>query len=119
MAKDTSRSRINSATTYKLYIISCVILASGAVLLLKFPEMHTLEAGTDPLSLSVYGLSIKAWKLVHLFSSLAFMVLTVLHIYFNREWIQKIGSKKLNLNVLVGLLLGVLILLAGVLAPSA
>ena len=87
--------------------------------MLKFPEMHSLEPGTDPLSLSVYGLSIKLWKVVHILSSLAFLVLTALHIWINREWIRKVGSRKLNLHVAVGLLIGPLIILAGVLAPSA
>ena len=61
----------------------------------------------------------KAWKIIHILSSLAFMVLSALHIYFNREWIKKVGSKKLNLNVVIGLLIGVLILLLGAFAPSA
>ena len=117
--KDTSKSKIHSATTYKLYIISCIITASGIILMLKFPEMHSLETGIDPLSFVVYGLSIKVWKIIHILSSLAFLILTALHIYFNREWIKKVGSKKLNLNVAIGLLIGILIILAGIFAPSA
>ena len=117
--KDTSKPKIHSATTYKLYIISCIITASGLVLMLKFPEMHSLESGIDPLSFTVYGLSIKFWKIIHILSSLVFIILTALHIYFNREWIKKVGSKKLNLNVVIGLLLGVVIILAGIFAPSA
>ena len=117
--KDTSKPKIHSATTYKLYIISCIITSSGIVLLLKFPEMHSLESGIDPLSFAVYGLSIKIWKIIHILSSLAFLVLTALHIYFNRDWIKKVGSKKLNLNVVIGLLLGILIIVAGIFAPSA
>ena len=119
MDKDTSKPKIHSATTYKLYIISCIITSSGIVLLLKFPEMHSLESGIDPLSFVVYGLSIKIWKIIHILSSLAFLVLTALHIYFNREWIKKVGSKKLNLNVAFGLLIGIVIILAGIFAPSA
>lgn len=119
MDKDTSKPKIHSATTYKLYIISCAIASSGFVLMLKFPEMHSLESGIDPLSLTVYGLSIKIWKIIHILSSLVFLILTALHIYFNRDWIKKVGSKKLNLNVVIGLLLGVLIILAGIFAPSA
>ena len=117
--KDTSKPKIHSATTYKLYIISCIIASSGIVLLLKFPEMHSLEHGVDPLSFSVYGLSMKFWKIIHALSSLAFLVLTALHIYFNRDWIKKVGSKKLNLNVVIGLLFGIVIILAGIFAPSA
>ena len=93
--------------------------SSGLVVLLKFPEMHSLEPGTDPLSFAVYGLSIKSWKIMHIISSLVFLVLTALHIYFNREWIKKVGSKKLNLNVVIGLLIGILIILAGIFAPSS
>ena len=117
--KDTSKPRIHSATTYKLYIISCILTSSGIVLLLKFPEMHSLDPGIDPLSFLVYGLSIKAWKIIHILSSLAFIILTALHIYFNRDWIRKVGSKKLNLNVVIGLLFGILIILAGIFAPRA
>ena len=117
--KDTSKPKIHSATTYKLYIVSCIIASSGLVLMLKFPEMNSLESGIEPLSLVVYGLSIKAWKIIHILSSLLFLILTALHIYFNRDWIKKVGSKKLNLNVVVGLLIGILIILAGLLAPSA
>ncbi len=117
--KDTSKPKINSATTYKLYIISCIITASGIVLMFKFPEMHSLESGIDPLTFLVYGLSIKFWKIIHILSSAAFIVLTALHIYFNREWIKKVGSKKLNLNVAIGLLIGIIIILAGIFAPSA
>ena len=117
--KDTSKPRIHSATTYKLYIFSCIIASSGLVLMLKFPEMHSLEPGVDPLSFTVYGLSIKIWKIIHILSSLVFLVLTALHIYFNREWIRKVGSKRLNLNVVIGLLIGILIILAGIFAPSA
>jgi len=87
--------------------------------MLKFPEMHALDPEVDPLSLVVYGLSIKIWKIIHILSSFAFLVLSALHIYFNRDWIRKVGSKKLNLNVVIGLLIGFLILLAGILAPSA
>ncbi len=119
MDKDTSKSKIHSATTYKLYIFSCIIASSGIILLLKFPEMQSIEPGIDPLSFKVYGLSMKIWKIIHILSSLAFLVLTALHIYFNREWIKKVGSKKLNLNVVIGLLLGILIILAGIFAPSA
>ena len=119
MDKDTSKPKIHSATTYKLYIISCIIASSGFVLMLKFPEMHSLEPGIDPLSFTVYGLSIKSWKVIHILFSLAFLVLTGLHIYFNRDWIKKVGSKKLNLNVVIGLFLGIVILLAGIFAPSA
>ncbi len=119
MDKDTSKPKIHSATTYKLYIISCIIASSGIVLMLKFPEMHSLESGIDPLSFTVYGLSIKVWKVIHILFSLAFLILTGLHIYFNRDWIKKVGSKKLNLNVVIGLLLGIAILLAGIFAPSA
>ena len=87
--------------------------------MLKFPEMHSLEPGIDPLSLKVYGLSIKYWKVVHILSSLVFLMLSALHIYFNRDWIKKVGSKKLNLNVTVGLLFGMIIIFAGLCAPSA
>jgi hypothetical protein len=117
--KDTSKPKIHSATTYKLYIITCIIASSGFVLMLKFPEMYSLESGIDPLSLAVYGLSIKHWKVIHILSSLLFLLLTALHIYFNRDWIIRVGSKKLNLNVVIGLLFGILIILAGILAPSA
>ena len=119
MEKDTSKPKIHSVTTYKLYIITCIITASGIVLMLKFPEMQSLEPDIDPLSLTVYGLSIKIWKIIHIFSSILFLVLTALHMYFNREWIRKVGSKKLNLNVVTGLLIGIIILLAGIFAPSA
>lgn len=119
MDKDTSKTKIHSATTYKLYIISCIIVSSGLVLMLKFPEMHTLESGTDPLSLVVYGLSIKIWKIIHILSSFFFLILTALHIYFNREWIRKVGSKKINLNMVIGLLIGIIIILAGIFAPHA
>jgi len=87
--------------------------------MLKFPEMHSLESGINPLAFKVYGLSIKYWKVIHILSSLAFLILTALHIYFNRDWIKKVGSKKLNLNVVIGLLLGIIIILAGIFAPSA
>ena len=87
--------------------------------MLKFPEMHSLASGIDPLSLRVYGLSIKFWKIIHILSSLLFLILTGLHIFFNREWIKKVGSKKLNLNVVIGLLIGILIIIAGILAPHA
>ena len=117
--KDTSKPKIHSATTYKLYIISCIIASSGFVLMLKFPEMHSLDPGVDPLSLTVYGLSIKIWKIIHILFSVAFLILTALHIYFNIDWIKKVGSKKLNLNVVVGLVIGILIILAGIFAPSA
>jgi predicted ferric reductase len=93
--------------------------SSGLVLLLKFPEMHSLESGIDLLSFTVYGLSIKSWKIMHILSSFLFLVLSALHIYFNRDWIKKVGSKKLNLNMLIGLLIGILIILAGLFAPSA
>jgi Domain of unknown function (DUF4405) len=119
MEKDTSKSKIHAATTYKLYIASCIAASSGIVLMLKFPEMHSLEPGIAPLSFTVYGLSIKAWKIVHILSSLAFVILTALHIYFNREWIRKVGSKKLNLNMVLGLLIGILLILLGLFAPSA
>ena len=117
--KDTSKPKIHSSTTYKLYIFTCIITSSGIILLLKFPEMHSLESGIDPLSFVVYGLSIKAWKIIHILFSLLFLILTVLHIYFNIDWIKKVGSKKLNLNVVIGLLIGIVIILAGILAPSA
>ena len=87
--------------------------------MLKFPEMHALDPGIEPLSFRVYGLSIKFWKIIHILSSLAFLILTALHIYFNMDWIRKVGSKKLNLNVTIGLLIGILIILAGLFAPAA
>ncbi len=117
--KDTSKPKIHSATTYKLYVISCVIASSGFILMLKFPEMHSLESGIDPLSFVVFGLSIKSWKVIHILSSFLFLLLTALHIYFNRDWIKKVGSKKLNLNVTIGLLFGIIIIFAGLFAPSA
>ena len=119
MEKDTSMPRIHSATTYKLYIISCIIACSGFIILLKFPEMHSLEAGVDPLSFKVYGLSLKVWKIIHTLFSLLFLILTGLHIYFNREWIKKVGAKKLNLNVVIGILIGIVIIVAGIAAPPA
>ena len=67
--KDTSKLKIHSATTYKLYIFSCLIASSGLVLMLKFPEMHSLEPGVDPLSFTVYGLSIFYLKLLKLIVS--------------------------------------------------
>jgi hypothetical protein len=87
--------------------------------MLKFPEMYGLETGIDPLSFTVYGLSIKLWKMIHILSSILFVVLTALHIYFNRDWIKKVGSKRLNLNVIIGLLIGFIIILLGIFAPSA
>jgi hypothetical protein len=81
--------------------------------------MHSLDSGADLLSFTVYGLSLKIWKIIHILSSFAFLVLTALHIYFNRDWIKKVGSKKLNLNVVIGLLIGILIILVGLFAPSA
>lgn len=119
MKKDTSKSRIHAASTYKLYLISCIAASSGIVLMLKFPEMHTLEPNVDPLSFLVFGLSLKSWRLIHILSSLAFVLITVLHMYFNREFIRKTGSKKLSLNWVVGLALGIAIILLGVLAPAA
>jgi hypothetical protein len=85
----------------------------------KFPEMYSLEPEVNPLSFVVYGISIKGWKVIHILASLAFLILTALHIYFNRDWIKKVGSDKLNLNVVFGLLLGIVIILAGILAPPA
>ena len=119
MEREVTKPRIHSATTYKLYILSCVLMSSGLVIMFKFPEMHALEPGVDPLSFSVYGLTLKFWKIIHLLASLAFLVLTGLHIWFNRDWIRRVGSKKLNLNVVVGLAIGIAIILAGVLAPKA
>lgn len=119
MSKDTSKPRIHSAVSYKLYILTCLLTSSGIVLMFKFPEMHSLEPEVDPLSFVVYGISIKGWKIIHILASLAFLLLTALHIYFNREWIKKTGSKRLNLNVVVGLLIGIVIILVGLLAPSA
>lgn len=119
MEKDTSKPKIHAVTTYKLYIVSCIITASGIILLLKFPEMQSLEPEIDPLSFAVYGFSMKGWKIIHILSSLAFLILTALHIYFNRDWIRKVGSNKLNLSMAIGLLIGVLIILAGLFAPSA
>jgi hypothetical protein len=100
-------------------VISCIIAASGVVLMFKFPEMNSLGPGLDPLSLTVLGLSIKFWKAAHVLASLLFIVLSALHIYFNRDWIKKVGSKRLSLNMVVGLLIGVSIILVGVFAPSA
>lgn len=117
--KDTSLPRIHSATTYKLYIVTSIIASSGLIIMLKFPEMHALDPGVDPLSFKVYGLSIKIWKMIHILFSLAFLILTAMHMYFNRQWIRKVGSKKLNLNVIIGILLGIVIILAGILAPHA
>ena len=119
MKKDTSKPRIHAATTYKLYIASCIAASSGIVLMLKFPEMHSLDKGVDPLSFRVYGFSIKVWKMIHILSSIVFLVLTALHIYFNRDWIKKVGSKRLNLNVAIGLLIGIIIIILGIFAPSA
>jgi len=81
--------------------------------------MHSIESGIDPLSFMVYGLTIKNWKIIHILSSLAFLILTGLHIYFNRDWIIKVGSKKLNLNVTVAILIGIIVIMAGVFAPAA
>ena len=117
--KDTSKSKMHSATTYKLYILTCIIISSGIVLLAKFPETHTLETGSDLLSFHVYGLSIKYWKMIHFISSIAFIVITILHMYFNREWIKRVGSKKLNLNVVIGIVIGLLIIIIGIVAPNA
>lgn len=119
MTKDTSKPRIHAATTYKLYVISCVVAASGLILMLKFPEMHALEPGVDLQSLLVYGLSLKAWKVIHFISALAFALLTVLHMYFNGDFIRKVGSRKLSINWIIGLAIGVVIILLGLLAPSA
>ena len=119
MEKDTSRPRIHAATTYKLYIIFCICLSSGIVLMFKFPEMHGLAQDVDPLSFKVHGLSIKGWKIAHILSSLGVVLLTVLHMYFNRDWIRKVGSRKLNLSVVIGLILGFVIVALGVLAPGA
>ena len=118
MGKDTSKPRIHSATTYKLYVFFCICASSGVILMFKFPEMHSLGPGVDPLSFEVYGLSVKVWKLIHILSSLAAVVLTLLHMYFNRDWIKKVGANRLNLNVVIGLLLGIVIVLLGILAPS-
>lgn len=74
MAKDLSKPRIQSATTYKLYVISCIIVTSGIVLMFKFPEMQSLDPGIDPLSLTVLGLTIKIWKAVHVLASLALKI---------------------------------------------
>lgn len=117
--KDISKPRIHSAISYKLYLLTCLLTCSGLVLMLKFPEMHALEPGVDPLSFKVYGLSMKGWKMLHIFSSLAFLVLTALHIWFNRDWIRKVGTKKLSLNITVGLVIGIVIVVAGVVAPRA
>jgi uncharacterized membrane protein YidH (DUF202 family) len=119
MNRDTSKPRIHSATTYKLYIFSCVLTASGVVLMFKFPEMHGLEAGIDPLSYTVYGMSIKIWKIVHIVSSALFIVFTALHMYFNREWIRNVGAKRLNLNMVAGLSIGIVIIALGIFAPFA
>lgn len=64
-------------------------------------------------------MSLKSWKMIHILSSLVFVLVTVLHMYFNRDFIRKAGSKKLSLNWIVGLAVGIVILLLGVLAPSA
>ncbi|OVE76712.1 hypothetical protein BVX98_05380 [bacterium F11] len=118
MEKDTSKPKIHAATTYKLYVFFCICLSSGLIIMLKFPEMHSLGPEIDPLSFKVYGLPVKGWKIIHLISSLVVVFLTVLHIYFNRDWIKKVGEKKLNLNVVIGLLLGIAIILFGLFAPS-
>ena len=64
MSKDTSKPRIHSATTYKLYILTCVLASSGIVLMFKFPAMYSLGPDVDPLSFTVYGISIKGWKVI-------------------------------------------------------
>jgi hypothetical protein len=73
ISKDTSKPRIHSAITYKLYIVTCLLTSSGIVLMIKFPEMYSLEPEVNPLSFVVYGISIKGWKVIHILASLALL----------------------------------------------
>lgn len=97
---------------YLLFLFGSFMVGTGLLLAFRLPPGSRGGRG-----LSLLGMSRHEWGDWHLWVSYAVIVLTILHLVYNRAWLEKIASARKTWRLVVGLGLGIALVAAFWLVP--
>lgn len=95
-----------------LYVTGCFLVGSGFLLAWRLPPGSRGGRG-----LTMLGMNRHEWGDWHLYVSFAVIVLTILHLALNRAWLEKIAASRKTWRLVGGLVLGLALVAAFMLAP--
>jgi hypothetical protein len=102
---------INRAVNIGLYWTFCLLVSSGLVL-----EYRLGTEFLDPTGAAIWGMDWKAWSVLHLTLGITLSCLVLIHLWMNRKWIWIVATQRKNWALIIGLLLGMILLLAPLLS---
>lgn len=102
---------INRAVNTGLYWTFCLLVSSGLIL-----EYRLGTEFVDPTGAAIWGMDWKAWSVLHLTLGITLSALVLIHLWMNRRWIWTVATQRKNWALGLGLLIGVILLLAPLLS---
>jgi len=106
------KNPLMKVTNLLLYISGCFIAGTGLMLFLRMPH------GRAGHGLTILGLSRHEWGDWHFYVSLAFIALSILHLFLNWAWMRKIAAASKNWRLWLGVGTGIAIIALFLIFPS-
>jgi len=95
---------------YVLYLSSCALIGTGALITWKLPPGSRGGRGLRVLELNRHE-----WGDIHFWIGVVFVAATLLHLWLNWQWLWKIATSKRSIRATLSLALG-LVLIFGIYA---
>ncbi len=105
------RMGLEKSANYLLYLISCLLVATGFILAYRLPH------GREAREWTVFGMGRHDWGDWHLWLGFAFIALILLHLYFVRNWLIRVAVKRRGWLLLLSLGVGLALIVGGLFAP--
>lgn len=96
-----------------LYVVLCLLVATGILLTWQMQYGFFKGTGTHWL-----GISRQGWKDFHLFLVFPLVILTVLHMVLNIQWLKKVAAHDHSWRWILGIGIGLLMILLPFLIPA-
>jgi hypothetical protein len=107
------RMWLEKSANYLLYLISCLLVATGFILAYRLPH------GREAREWTVMGMGRHDWGDWHLYIGFSFIALILLHLYFVRKWLIRVAVKRRGWLLLLSLGVGLALVLGGLFVPVA
>jgi hypothetical protein len=95
-----------------LYLVACAIVGTGLLLAYRLPH------GGESTERAVFlGYGRHEWGDIHLWLAYGAILLGIVHLVLNRQWLLKVAAAKRMWRLIAGVLCGVLIVAAFLVLP--
>jgi hypothetical protein len=107
------RMWLEKSANYLLYLISCLLVATGFILAYRLPP------GRENREWTLLGMGRHDWGDWHLYIGFAFIALILLHLYLVRKWLIRVAVKRSGWLLLLSLGVGIALIVFALLTPVA